>query len=150
MTLGEVKKGILALLESRYPKEKYKYYSKAVVKGFTRPCFFTQMIPSNITPENYNTRKLTVLFYITIFQDTIDEADALDMIDSIQNLFGLAVKIGDRAIDVTNYNWSFIGNDQNIPEIVVTLDWMDEIIRDEEKPPAAESTGIIIKTEGGY
>lgn len=58
MTLLEVKKGLLARMKEAFPTSKYKYYSMAVSEGFQRPCFFTQLKPTDTSPRNYNTRNM--------------------------------------------------------------------------------------------
>lgn len=105
-----------------------------VVENYERPCFFTQIVPVSNQGENYNTRKKVVLFYITIFQNEVDEAEALDMIDTIQDLFGLAVKIKDRAVDVTDFDWQWIGTEKYVPELSITLEWYDDIIHEDDSP----------------
>lgn len=134
MTLREVKAGLIKLLKTKYPASKYKYYSAAVVEGYERPCFFTQLRPTSVENININTRKNKMSFYITFMQKKVDEAACLDMIEEIRDLFGLAVQIGDRAIDVTDFSWDFIGTERNTPEIEIRLEWFDAIEHKETTP----------------
>ena len=114
MTLIELKARLIALLQSKYPTKKYKYYSMAVV--------------------NFNSRKNRVLFYITIMQEKTNEAEILEMIQSIRDLFGLYVKIGDRAVKVENFDWSYTGTYRNIPEISIELQWFERIEHKNDAP----------------
>ena len=134
MTLKELKAGLNKLLQTKYPKTKYKYYSMAVVENYSRPCFFTHFLPVDIQPENYNSCKNTMLFYITIMQEKNDEAEVLDMIDEIRKLFGLTVQIGDRAVKVTDFDWNYTGSNNNIPEISIELQWHDKIEHKDDAP----------------
>lgn len=127
MTISELKKGLLEKMQSIFPKEKYKYYSMAVVEGYKRPSFFTSIKPVRMEPVNYNSRINVVTFYINYMQLHIDEAAALDVIQKIRDLFGLSVKINDRYVDVIGFDYDFIGTEQNIPEISIELEWMDQI-----------------------
>lgn len=127
MTLAEIKKGLLSHMQTSFPCDKYKYYSMDVVEGFDRPCFFTQLKPVDTAPQNYNSRNNVLTFYINYLQTEIDEFEMLETIDKIRNLFGLAVKIGDRAVKVDNFEWDFIGKDRNVVEISVDIQWMDKI-----------------------
>lgn len=122
-----MKAGLLKLLETEYPKETYKYYSMAVVENYERPCFFTQLLPVDMRPENYNSRKNEVVFYITILLEKADEARMLDMIQHIRDLFGLNVMVRDKSVNVTDFDWNYTGKDRNIPEIAVSLMWFDRI-----------------------
>ena len=134
MTLIELKAGLIALLQSKYPTKKYKYYSMAVVENYSRPCFFTQFLPVKMEPVNFNARKNRVIFYITIMQEKTNEAEILEMIQSIRDLFGLYVKIEDRAVKVENFDWSYTGTYRNIPEISIELQWNDRIGHKNDAP----------------
>lgn len=127
MTLLEVKKGLLAKMKEAFPASKYKYYSTAVSEGFQRPCFFTQLKPTDTSTRNYNSRNMQATLYITFFQRSVDEAESLEIIQKIQDIFGLYVKINNRVIHVTNMDWDFIGKENNIPEIRIDLLWGEKI-----------------------
>lgn len=127
MTLTELKKGLLELMSTIYPNTEYKYYAMDVVEGFQRPCFFTQLKPVDTDPNNYNTRNNKLTFYIDYFQLEVDEADMLDKIDRLRNLFGLSINIHNRAVKVSGYEWDFVGTERNVAEIRVDLQWSDQI-----------------------
>lgn len=134
MTIAEVKKGLLLKMQEAFPKETYKYYAMEVKEGFTRPSFFTQLKPVSMEPCNYNSRSSQAAFYITYFQKTIDEAEALDVIQKLRDLFGLYVKIGDRAVKILDYDYEFSGKEKNIAEITVDIEWMDCIPHENNAP----------------
>lgn len=106
----------------------------AVVENYERPCFFTQLLPVDMRPENYNSRRNEVVFYITILLDEADEARMLDMIQRIRDLFGLNVMIGDKSVNVTDFDWNYAGTDRNIPELSVSLEWLDRIEHKNDAP----------------
>lgn len=134
MTLSELKKGLLSLMQTIYPETEYKYYGMDVSEGFERPSFFTQIKPVDMDPNNYNSRNNRVTFFIDYMQEIVDEVDALDKIQQIRDTFGLAVKIGDRAVKVVSFDYDFIGTERNIPEIGIDLEWMDRIDHTENLP----------------
>ena len=125
MTLKEVKKGLFNLLKTKYPD--YHFYGMAVTEGYKRPSFFTQIKPVAMNAVTERVRENVIVFYIDYFQEQVDEADMLDKIDEIKNLFGTHVKINGRALDVTSFEYDFIGTDRNILEISIELEWMDKI-----------------------
>ena len=127
MTLLEVKKGLLAKMKEAFPASKYKYYSTAVSEGFQRPCFFTQLKPTDTSPRNYNTRNMQATLYINFLQESADEAESLAVIQKTQDIFGLYVRIDKRIIHVINMDWDFIGKENNIPEIRIDLLWGEKI-----------------------
>lgn len=134
MTLSELKKGLLSLMQTIYPETEYKYYGVDVSEGFERPSFFTQIKPVEMDPNNYNSRNNRVTFFIDYMQEIVDEVDALDKIQQIRDSFGLAVKIGDRAVKVVSFDYDFIGTERNITEISIDLEWMDRIEHNENLP----------------
>lgn len=127
MTIAEVKKGLLDQMKTVFPEQKYTYYSQAVVEGFRRPSFFTQIKLVDADLLNYNSRLIRAALYIDYMQESTDEADSLDVIQKIKEVFGLAVRIGDRAVHVTGIDWDFIGAERNILEISVDIEWGERI-----------------------
>lgn len=121
-------------MQIKYPTTKYKYYSMAVVEGYDRPCFFTQIRPINTSPVNYNTCHHQVVFYITILQKQVDEEEMLRMIQEIQDLFGLNVKIGEKSLNVTDFDWQYAGTDRNVPEVSIELEWLEKIVHEVNEP----------------
>lgn len=132
MRLKELKIALIELMQSKYPKSKYKYYSNAVVENYQRPCFFTQLRLTPQEPGNYNTRQNRASFYIDFMQKSINEAEQLDLIDDLRDLFGLFVKVGDRAVDVVNFEYDYTGTDRNVLEIAIDLEWSDRIMHPDD------------------
>ena len=127
MTLAELKKGLLSHMMTIFPKDRYKYYSMDVIEGYDRPCFFTQLKPVDTAPHNYNSRNNVLTFDINYFSEEVDELEMLTVVDQLRDLFGLAVKIGDRAVKVDNFEWDFVGTDRNILEVSIDVQWSDKI-----------------------
>lgn len=132
MTLTELKAALIKLLKTKYPD--FKYYSTSVMENYTRPCFFTQIKPVEADITNYNTRSNRVVFYVTYLAKKSDEAETLQMVDDIRDLFGLYVQVGERAVRVESYDWDFIGDDRNIPDISIGLYWYDRIEHKTDAP----------------
>lgn len=134
MTLIEVKKGLNEALQILYQPPQYQFYGVDVVEGYQRPCFFTKLQPIQMRPENYNTYYNQAAFYITYMQKATDEVDIMKKVEEIKGLFNLYIKIGKRALDVTGFDYDFIGNDKNILEISIDLEWMDRIEHKNSQP----------------
>ena len=96
-----------------------------------RPSFVTQIRPIIMEPVNYNSRNNVVALTVTYFQKVASEPDALKVIQTIRDLFGLAVRVRledeTRAVKVTEFEYDFIGTERNIPQITITMEWMDVI-----------------------
>ena len=134
MTILEVKKGLLDKMKTIFPEEKFGYYGLDVIEGYKRPCFFTQIKPVEISPFNYNSKKIQATLYIDYMQKTIDEVDALSVIQQLEDLFGLSVKIYDRAVYINGFDWDFVVTNKNITEITVDLEWHVRISHNETFP----------------
>ncbi|MBQ1574271.1 MAG: hypothetical protein IIZ78_24375, partial [Clostridiales bacterium] len=114
MTISDVKVRCLELIKTAYPS--YKYYSNAVVEKIERPSFVTQIRPIIMEPVNYNSRNNVVALTVTYFQKVASEPDALKVIQTIRDLFGLAVRVRledeTRAVKVTEFEYDFIGTER--------------------------------------
>ena len=125
MKLKELKAGIIEIMKTKYPSTEYKYYSKMVIEGYDRPSFFLRLAQISNNRETINYRSKVYVLYITYLQTKRDEVDQLNKIDEIENLFGNYIKIGNRAVDVTGFDYDFLGSNHNILEITINIEWMD-------------------------
>ena len=144
MTLIELKKGLIELMQTVFPN--HNYYSMEVVEDYDRPCFFTQLKPTNTMAKNYNKKNNQMTFYIDYLQEQIDEVDMLETIDKLRNLFELSVRIEDRSIDVEGFDWDFVGTKRNILEVSIDLQW-DEKIEHLDNAPLIESVEMTNEME---
>ena len=144
MTLKELKLGLIEMMQTKFPKSKYKYYSMAVMENYGRPCFFTQIKPIDEKTENYNSRSHQLVFYITYFQKEADESEVLDVIQELEDLFCMCVKIGDKSVNVMSFDWNYVGTDRNVPEIAIELQYLTKIERKETAPVMEQ---VILKKE---
>lgn len=132
IALTELKKGMIAVLRELYPKG-YKFYGNEVVEGYDNPSFFTQLIPVTMENVTQHTTNNTMLFVITYFQKNKDEADNFKKITEIRKAFGLKVEIADRQINVEEMDFQFIGEEGNILQIQVTINYIDDMENEEEQ-----------------
>ena len=144
IALTELKKGMIAVLRDLYPTG-YKFYGNEVVEGYDKPSFFTQLIPVTMENITQHTTNNTMLFVITYFQRNKDEADNLKKITEIRKAFGLKVEIADRQINVEEMDFQFIGEEGNILQIQVTINYIDDIEKEEEQHEAIG--GVVTRME---
>lgn len=131
MTYVELKAKLIALMKTIYPVTEYEYYSMIVEEEYERPSFFTYLQPLEISGDNYNTMHHLLAFNIEYRQESLSEEDILEKVYQLEYLFGLSVKVGERAVDVTSYSWDYIGSGRNIAQITVNLEWSEKIERKE-------------------
>jgi len=133
VTLTELKKAMVGQLKSLYPEGQYKYYGIEVKEGYKRPCFFTKLESVDTERVTCNTNLTRCTFYITYLQSLCDEGDILQKADGIQKLFGGYVRVGERAAGVTGFHFGMVGNDRDIMEISIDIEFFDRIERMEKE-----------------
>ena len=144
IALDELKKGLIAVLRKQYPKG-HKFYGNEVIEGYEKPSFFTQLIPATMENATQHTTNNTMLFVITYFQKQKDEADNFRKITEIRKAFGLKVEVADRQINVEELDYQFVGEEGNILQIQVTINYIDDIEKEEEQHEAIG--GVVARME---
>lgn len=131
--IHEIKKEMIQVIRNLYPKG-YRFYGAEITEGYEKPSFFTQILPVTMETETKNIRNNVMMLVITYFQRETNEADFLKKAHEIRAAFGLKVKVGDRHFNVTDFDYDFIGNDDDILQIRVTVSFKERIERIEEHP----------------
>ena len=136
MTLSEIKKACIAVMQTKYPTSQYKYYSNTVVERYERPCFFTELNIDQSEPASSGADHILATFSIEILQDVLNEAKALEIATTLRGAFGRYVLVKqtdqpDRAVDIRGYDFEFAGTEDNIPVISVMLEWYDNAMKTE-------------------
>lgn len=100
ITLVDIKKSINQVLKTNFPD--IKLYADEVKEGFTRPSFFTSIIPIifNYDTTNYSSNKLMVV--INYFSENETELENLKMIDGLKKAFGMTLKVSQRSFTLKN------------------------------------------------
>lgn len=130
ISIVDLKNALVNVIENKYGKS-YKYYGNEVTKGYVKPSFFTQLLPVNLdnVTTNFSERKFS--FIITYFQKDVDEEDALTKVSELMEAFGLKVKVNDRYVNVSDFEYDFVGEKSNILQMSLNVSFMDEIKKEE-------------------
>ena len=118
-------------------------YSVARVEAIERPAFFFTIKPILTEPANIRTRHNVLAVYIDYLQKVKDEADMYDVAGKLREALGFAYRVGKRHLDVTDFDFEFIGKERNILEMSVTFDYFDMIETDEKAEPMGEAVVSI-------
>lgn len=129
------------LLKSKYPS--YKTYGHEVVEGFDKPSFFVNLVPNTISNESVNYKKYSYSIVITYFQDRPNEIDNLNKADEIQALFGYHLKVGDKLLAITDFDYEFVGEYTNILQMSFEMEYME--YNQKQQPETA--TELNLKVE---
>ena len=104
--------------------------------------YVLQWRPVDMAPTNYNSRENKLSMYITYHQKVKSDSDVLDKADRIRDMFGLSFYVNDRAVKVENFDFNWNGQEQNIPQISIDMEWKDKINHPTDAP-IMEHVGII-------
>jgi hypothetical protein len=151
MTLSEIKKACIAVMQTKYATNQYKYYSNTVVEKYVRPCFFTELNIDQSEPASSGSDHFLATFSIEILQDILNEAQALEIATTLRKAFGRYVLVPqtdqpDRAVDVRGYDFDYSGTEDNIPVISVMLEWYDNAMKT-ETADLMEDVEVSLKVE---
>ena len=150
MKLSEIKTAFVGLMKTVYPETEYHYPSAAVVENYTRPCFCVDLFVDPAEPASRSVRHNTGTFEIKFLPDRVDEYQSLRVVDTLRDLFGYAVKVGDRYVKVLGSEFDYDGTDDNVATLTFTLDWYDMIREPGTVPPMLDvRTRFKVNVEGG-
>lgn len=121
----DIRTSALDLLKRKYPK--YKRYGNEVVEGFDKPSFFVSIMPIANSNTSVNFKFYSYSIMITYFQKEPHEIDNLTKAAEIETLFGYQMKVKDRLINITDYSYDFVGNNKNILQITIDVEFYDDI-----------------------
>ena len=137
MTYGDIVKSVTATLKSLFPN--HNIYSIARVEKLVRPAFFFSIKPVIVEASNLRTRHNMLSLYIDYFQAVKDEVNLYDTVTKIRDALGWSYPVTvvkDKTeqverVDITEFDWDFVGSERNIVEMNITLEYFDTIDNDE-------------------
>lgn len=140
----EIKTAMVDKIKEKFPVSNgYKYYGVSVKEGQETPCFFTQILPTSSEQETTNTIDSGYLFTITYFQKKNDEVDQLEKVDTFKKMFTGKIAVGERFVQVNDFDFEYIGRDRNILQMSFSITFKDVI---EKQTTAEEIKEVAIKT----
>ena len=109
-----------------------KIYTDEVVKGFKQPCFFVKLMrKTDPQTVNFNSNNLAVI--ITYFASPAENKEIafLNMTDDLQTIFGNGFAAEDRYLKVKNFSAERIGENQDVLQVSINIDYLDGLVRTE-------------------
>lgn len=107
-------------------------------EGYETPSFFIEIIDKGSSTETKNFAKGGFTIEITYFQTEKNEADQLEKVDEIKELFGMVFCVGNRRLTVGEFSHDYIGEYQDILQISVEIDYKENTRREETAPVATK------------
>lgn len=124
-------------------------YSDEVLENFTKPCFFIKCLCTNI-PQTKNVTKKKISIIITYFPKKIDknEMHYVDVMDRLQMVFEKGIQLKERYIHLNEFLIDRVGEEQDIIQATVRIEFLDRIIRPTENVEIMEDVQMKVKING--
>lgn len=124
MKVRDIKTSCNGILVSAMPS--VKVYGNDSHDGYTRPAWFTEIIPRSYRTVSASTMQAGFTFKATLLETTHDETFCLDAIDTVREAFRFTVKCGDMHLLVEDFDWDWI--DQNNDVLQISIDFAEFIV----------------------
>lgn len=89
-----IKESINKTLEENF--KDIEIYSSDVKEGFSRPSFFTKIIPAVMGYDTKNYTSHSQMVVIHYFSESEEEVDSLKIYDKLIKAFGMTLQVGER------------------------------------------------------
>ncbi len=125
----DIAAAVTAVLTRTFPN--YKVYSDEVKEGYKTPSFFVELI-STVTTETVNFCSVKLSVIITYLPSLRQPAlEVMDMEDRLREAFGMVLKVGNRQLKITSLQGAKTGEDNDIVQVTLTIDYLDSMARTE-------------------
>jgi hypothetical protein len=125
----DIYNSIFKELKEKYPT--YKIYGQEVTEGYETPSFFIAINPKSISYNTYHSKKCSYNIIITYNQQQLNDMDNKLKIDELQEIFGLNLYVLDRIFTITNTEFSYVGNENNVLQFSFQFEYMEKIIHED-------------------
>lgn len=100
MDLIDIKKSTNDILKTNFPD--VKLFANEVDEGFSKPAFFTQLIPINLNYETVNFVSVDLMIVINYYTPKSIELDNLKIASRLRKAFGMTLNVKDRHLLLEN------------------------------------------------
>jgi len=115
-----------------------KIYGNEVKEGFNKPSFFVQLLPITMHNASTNFHEESYSIVITYFQSKPDSLDNFKKVDRIRELFGQKLQIGKRLVNVTDFSFNFVGDNDNVLQVAIEIEFLNGIQKVDTLPKVKE------------
>lgn len=125
-------------------------YSDEILEDFAKPCFFIKCLCTNI-PQTKNITKKRLSIIATYFPKNNDknEIHYTDVMDRIQTLFQRGIPVKERYLHVNEFLIDRVGEEQDIIQTTIRLDYLEQIIRPKKQSELMEEMQMKVKINEG-
>lgn len=124
MKVRDIKTSCNGILTAAMPA--CKVYGNDTLDGYTRPAWFTEIIPRTYRTISESAMQAGFTYKATLLETTHDEAFCLDAIDTVREAFKFSIKCGDMHLLVEDFDWDWI--DQHNDVLQITIDFAEFVV----------------------
>lgn len=126
--LMELYRALDNVLSKSFPE--IKIHSNDTKEGFSKPCFFTQIIPMTMDYETVNYMSNKTMIIINYFSETGKEIDNLKMQDKLIKAFGMTLKVNQRHFLCKNIRSEIV---DSVLQFRFDLDYLTGLTKEENR-----------------
>lgn len=131
----------------------YDIYSDEVKEDFKTPCFFIQIIRTDI-PQTVNLKDVNLAVVITFFTDkeSRNEETYLDVEERIREIFEVNYRVQERVLKVDSVSAQRIGELHDILQITIDMPYTERVTKHKAESEVMEEVQMNVsvnKGEGG-
>lgn len=132
ITEMDIKKRLIELMATKWPKKKYRYYLREVYDAYRMPCFFILVDLDDESPSGAFVVEKSYTIRIEYWESGHKEEKTAEIVDGMRELFlsqgnrrYFTLHIDDRYLEVRNFNYDYVGSRLEVPEISFRLEFFD-------------------------
>lgn len=102
-----------------------RVYSDETQEGYKTPAFFIELLQkTDNETKNFNSNQLTII--VTYLPKVHTTLDNMDVSDRLKEVFGMVLDIGERKLKIKSLAFSYTGNNKEILQMNVLIDYLDK------------------------
>ena len=124
-----------------------KVYGKEVTEGYETPSLFIEIVSKPFVRQTRDFAKSGFSLKITYFQDSPNELQQLELIDTVKAAFGMTFTVQERRLTVGEITHDYVGQKEDILQISVDFDFCENTTIEPEEEIAREMEFDLRKAE---
>lgn len=137
-----------AKLQELFPA--YPIYGNDTYDGYERPAFFTELISREFARSSVSSMTVAYTYKLTFLETTHNEPLCLDIIDTIQDSFGLTLKTASGYATVETIDFDWIDSNNDVLQITIDFASVTSIRRPDVTAPVMEVLDADISVNHVY
>lgn len=123
MTIETIKQELIKQLSLKYEDP---CYGMETVDAYKKPCFFLYL-KERLLLQTINYRQKRCEIEVIRIQRTTDERDSILFFETMAELFSPKFVVGDRHFNTEDFEFSYLGENEDIPEVTFSFEYFERI-----------------------